>query len=369
MITFQNDGKISLEHAEIADVFSITVKRILVAPLDWGLGHCTRIIPVVHDLRQKGHEVILAACGPGAVLLRSHFPDLLLLDDIPSYHITYPDHGSFVMHFLLKTPSLIKAIHAENKWLEGVVEKYKIDEVYSDNRYGLNHRHVRCRLITHQLNIPAPWYVSPWVRMMSSHYFDKFDQILVPDFNHAMNLSGALSHGRETSSKVKYIGPLSRFTLKDHSNIKPTVIYDCVAMISGPEPSRAEFEKALLLYLAETPFKCLLIQGKPDEPHQSTQGNIHVVNHLPDEELISVLKSAGLVICRSGYSSIMDLHALGLRAMLVPTPGQAEQIYLADYHHTAGRHIRVRQNELSAEKIQQVMKRINFAPWITQKQM
>lgn len=345
------------------------MKKILVAPLDWGLGHCTRVIPVVRNLREKGHEVILAACGSGAVLLRDQFPDLLLLDDIPSYQITYPDHGSFVLHFLMKTPSLFKVINAENKWLAAIVKKHGIEEVYSDNRYGLYHRDVKCKLITHQLNIPAPWYVLPWVRMLTGHYFDKFDQILVPDYNHAMNLSGALSHGREVSRKVKYIGPLSRFGQSNEETKQPQNVFDCVALISGPEPARSEFERILLLHLGKTPFKSLIIQGKPDVTYSAVNGDVQIINHLPDDELIAVLKSAGLIICRSGYSTIMDLHALELRAMLVPTPGQAEQIYLADYHNTAGRHFRVRQKELSPEKIEQVMKRINFAPWITQKQM
>lgn len=337
--------------------------------MDWGLGHCTRIIPLVQDLLAKNNEVILAACGPGVAILKSHFPKLLLLDDIPSYRITYPDHGFFTMHFLLRSPSFMRAVSAEHQWLNAAVERYSIDEVYSDNRYGLYHKKIKCKLITHQLNIPAPWFLLPFVRMMASHYFEKFDQILVPDYNHGMNLSGALSHGKYESGRVKFIGPLSRFHKVDSIDVSGNDAYDCVAVISGPEPARGLFEELLFKELQKTGLKSLLIQGKPDEKKDVVLGNVRVVNHLTDDELVKNLMSSGLIICRSGYSTIMDLHALDLRAMLVPTPGQAEQIYLADYHHTADRHLRVRQNELNAEKIIQVKKRINFATWSTRKQM
>lgn len=337
------------------------------APLDWGLGHATRVVPLIRDLQDKGHEVLIGACGESAVLLKSFFPKLTILDDIPSYGITYPQHGFLSVHFALKSPSILRAIAKEKKWLDRVIDQYNIEYVYSDNRYGLNNKRVECKLITHQLDIPAPILLKPFVRLMTGHYFDLFDQILVPDFNKGMNLSGKLSHGRDITTRVKYIGPLSRFngiSVDKHTAINQ---YQCVALISGPEPTRTYFEEILRREIAITGLKALIIQGKPSLPKDTTEGNVRTVNHLPDDVLASVLKQAGLIISRSGYSTIMDLHALDLQAMLVPTPGQAEQVYLAEYHHTANKHLRVRQNELTAERILQTRKRLNFAAWSTQK--
>ena len=50
--------------------------------------------------------------------------------------------------------------------------------------------------------------------------------------------------------------------------------------------------------------------------------------------MIAIINGAKKIISRSGYSSIMDYHALGCleKVEMIATPGQTEQEYLQDLH-------------------------------------
>ena len=54
-------------------------KKVLIAPLDWGLGHATRCIPVITALLELGYHVTIATDGPHAIILREAFPNLTFL--------------------------------------------------------------------------------------------------------------------------------------------------------------------------------------------------------------------------------------------------------------------------------------------------
>ena len=317
---------------------------ILVAPLDWGLGHATRCAVLIDRWLEEGHEVILASNGRSAAWLQQRYPQLEVLTDIPDYAVTYPNAGSMVVHFAKQLPRLIRVVRDENRWLERIVTERNIDSVYSDNRYGLHHQRVPCTLITHQLYVRVPWWSKALVQGIFNRYLTRFQSIWVPDYEQGNTLSGALSHGGSWDDRVQYIRPLSRFAVPERSR---RAAQRLVALISGPEPSRTAFEQQLRGLLIETGHSALLILGRPDKATHEVHGNLTIINHLPDEQLALVLKQAQLVICRSGYSTIMDLEALDVRAMLVPTPGQTEQEYLAKYHAKLGRHDMISQQELS----------------------
>ncbi|MFN5621009.1 MAG: glycosyltransferase, partial [Flavobacteriales bacterium] len=303
-----------------------TPKNIWVAPLDWGLGHATRCVPLINRLLAEGHHVYLASNGRSARWLANYFPKLEVHTDIPDYAVTYPISGSMQFHFLKESPRLLRVIRAEHDWLAQFAERHAIDEVYSDNRYGLYHERIPCFIITHQLFIRAPWYARRLLYWMTHHYIQRFDQCLVPDYEGAVNLSGELSHGRGVPQNVRYIGPQSRFSEVFAEENVPC--YDVVALISGPEPTRSEFQRQLLHRLLGSQRSALMVCGTPDESFDRQEGNVRLVSHLPDAQLAGVLKSAGHIICRPGYSTIMDLHVLGCKAEFIPTPGQTEQEYL-----------------------------------------
>ena len=129
-------------------------KNILIAPLNWGLGHASRCIPIVRQHIEEGNRVILASDGESLLLLQKEFPNLET-EELPSYGINYPKGRQLIWHLLKMSSRILQTIKSENKVLEGLVEKYDLDLIISDNRLGMYHKGVLSIYITHQTNIQA----------------------------------------------------------------------------------------------------------------------------------------------------------------------------------------------------------------------
>ncbi len=303
-------------------------QRVLIAPLHWGLGHATRCVPLIERELQAGHEVIVSANGAPRAFLEPRFPGLRFVD-IPFMTITYPADGNMVRHFFWRGPKLLKSIWNEHRWLQRWVRKEKIDRVISDSRFGLWTRHCHCVFVTHQLEIRSPQFQG-LINRLNRWVMNHFDEVWIPDFEAFPGLAGELSHPKMKQTNAKYIGPLSRF----EKGGEPTESkhWQTVAIISGPEPQRSHFETQLVRDFIEQETHALVLRGKPDETETRDLGNLKVVGHLEDEAFALELGRAERVVARSGYSTIMDLHALGVKADYVPTPGQTEQEYLAELH-------------------------------------
>lgn len=306
------------------------VPHILISPLDWGLGHATRCIPIIYSLIANGATVFVAAEGAVASLIKKEFPQIKILP-LSGYCVHYSKKGSFFsFKLLLQIPRLLFVIYKEHKWLKKAIKLYKLDAVISDNRPGLYSKAIHSIYITHQLSIKTGNRFTEWVAQKIHYFFiNRFSECWVPDNDTGNDLAGKLSHPSIMPLKpVKYIGPLSRFNKKETEKK-----YDLLISISGPEPQRTIFEKLLLSQLQVFNGKVLLVRGLPEETITSNMevDGIEMVNHLSSEELSAALQQSKMVICRSGYTSVMDLMALQQKAILVPTPGQTEQEYLADY--------------------------------------
>lgn len=306
-------------------------KRILVAPLDWGLGHATRCLPVVAQLLALGAKPVLAAEGAPLAILREAFPKLEYIQ-FPGYRITYPKSGKMVGHMAKKLPGLLRTIRWEHRQLDMMVREMQLDGVISDNRYGLWNDKIPCVLITHQIFIRSPWFEG-WIHNRTRGLLQHFDHCWIPDWKGKNNFSGDLSHGKGQPDNIEFIGPLSRFAAKPLS-VVPDQFWPIVGLISGPEPQRTELENLLKAQLTELNQPALLIRGKADKGSQNyqTEGQLTVVNHLAAPVLSGILKAAQTLICRPGYSTLMDLAALGKTAIVIPTPGQTEQEYLGQLH-------------------------------------
>jgi predicted glycosyltransferase len=87
---------------------------------------------------------------------------------------------------------------------------------------------------------------------------------------------------------------------------------------------------------------------------------IKVFNHLPADELRQEIERAEWVISRCGYSTIMDLVALQKKALLIPTPAQTEQEYLAAYLHRKHIAFTTSQKNFSLPGILAEAKEFNF---------
>ncbi|MEQ8908335.1 MAG: glycosyltransferase [Vicingaceae bacterium] len=307
-------------------------KRVLLAPLDWGLGHASRCIPIIKQLQSKDIEVIIAADRQPLKLLREAFPKLEFVR-LRGMDVKYPKKLPMSLFMALSAPKFFETIDFEHQVLQDIVENYQIDGVISDNRYGLYHPDIPSVLITHQLFIQAP-FLKSILKKLTERYAEKFNCCWVPDFPDSPNLSGQLSHQESPLNNVRFVGPLSRFSeyKNNHSNKKKG--RDLMVILSGPEPSRSEFEKRLLPQLEKMKVEVLLVRGlvgQKEHTQALEKGKVEVVNHLGSREMFQEIQSSELILCRSGYSSVMDLAALGKKALLVPTPGQTEQEYLAAY--------------------------------------
>jgi UDP-N-acetylglucosamine transferase subunit ALG13 len=301
---------------------------VLVAPLDWGLGHATRCIPVIRELITQGARVSIASSGSQRSLLEMEFPELEFLE-LPGYQVRYRRGFMLKWGLLLRIPAILKQIRRENQWLASILETRKIDLVISDNRYGLHHPIPFCIFLTHQLSIRSGLgsLFDQLLLKWNYRFIRKFSLCWVPDWPGEVSLAGKLSHPSGTAPfPIVYIGPLSRILPMPVEVEKNSLLI----LISGPEPHRSEFEKIIFNQLAHQSWKCTVVRGLPGygQPAPHFREGIRVVNHLPSAALNRIMCSSEIIITRSGYSSIMDLVQLGKKAILVPTPGQTEQEYL-----------------------------------------
>ena len=314
--------------------------KILLAPLNWGLGHATRCIPLIRQFLAEGDEVVLAGDGDSIMLLRKTFPDLRIVD-LPSLELRYTHNAQQRGFYLRAIPALIRFTLADHYYLRQLLAREHFDRVISDNRFGLFSREVHCTYITHQLYPILPKrlrIVQPIARALHALIYRRYSEVWVPDYaDSTHNLAGDLAHGGAFDQYARYIGPLSRFSqyideegtkvcqANDHT-------YPVVAILSGLEPQRTYFEQALIADLKDAADRTLIVRGKIGVPTTVTQiGNITLVPHMSDEQLMRFMHDAQKIIVRSGYSTIMDLAILGLldKAYFYPTPGQSEQEYLA----------------------------------------
>ena len=327
---------------------SLAGKKLLVIPLDWGLGHATRCVPVIRDLLKSNCEVWLAGEGTQEKLLREEFSSLPFLP-LKGYRIKYGKSG-FTGKILLQVPSILRSIKEENKWLKEQVIKHGFEAVISDNRYGLYHENIFSVFITHQLCIKSS--LGKWsekiLQQWNYKFINRFNECWVPDEEGGNNLAGELSHSLKLPSiLLKYIGPLSRFEKKNSDEMGNHLLI----ILSGPEPQRTILENKVVDQIVNYPGTATIVRGLPGERNIIPSTNtIHFYNHLSSEELNAEAIKAEFIISRSGYSTIMDIAALQKKSILIPTPGQTEQEYLGNYLVKKQFAFCVAQNDFSLRK-------------------
>ena len=309
---------------------------ILVAPLNWGLGHASRCIPLIQRFLDEGNEVIIGGDGESLLLLRKHFPQLRVLPLAP-LQLKYSKGKSQVGAMLRSLPKLIKSAIQDHYILKNCLRTTHIDKIVSDNRFGLYNAGVHCVYITHQVHIRLPkgWrWAEKIADALHARVYNRYNELWIPDReDEAQSLGGALSHPAPETIETHYIGPLSRFE-RPLEEAKTDWKADVAAVLSGLEPQRSMIEKEIIARYEGKEEEVVIVQGKAGAPKTRIRhGNITLVPHLGDEELAGLLKGARPIIARSGYSTIMDLDTLGLleKSDLVPTPGQPEQEYLLTF--------------------------------------
>ncbi len=301
-------------------------KRILICPLDWGLGHATRCIPIIRLLLDRGAEVIIAADNRPLELLKKEFPTLQFIA-FKGYEINYSKSDSLILSMLFSIPKILRGIKNEHNELDKIIDEHHIDVVISDNRYGCWNKKVKSIFITHQLMVKTP-FGEKLLHNKIQNFIKNFDECWIPDYEDENNLSGDLSHKYPIPSNAFFIGPLSRFVNRE----TPKIEYDILAVVSGPEPQRSVFERIVTEQIYQRNLKALIVYGLPNKMiKMEEKQNVKMVSHLLSKDLENSILKSKIIIARSGYSTIMDLASLGKKAIFIPTPGQTEQEYLAEY--------------------------------------
>jgi uncharacterized protein (TIGR00661 family) len=317
-------------------------KRILVAPLDWGIGHATRCIPIINALISQNYDVVLAADGRPLHLLSREFPNLEMIR-FSGYNIKYHSYLPMSISMLLQIPKLLWSINKENQTIKQIVKNYKIDGIISDNRFGLFCNDVPTVFVTHQLEIQSPYFTSS-IRDLNYKYINNFDVCWIMD-DKKINLAGSLSTPKVLPKNNVYIGMQSRFEKSETEKE-----YDFLAIVSGPEPQRTILEKGLIKALKNREEKSLIVLGKPEMNTNEKLGNLTIKSYLSAKDLNTAILQSELIICRPGYSTVMDLAKLEKKAFFIPTPGQTEQEYLANNFMREGICFSQKQSKFDFEK-------------------
>ncbi len=298
----------------------------LVTPLNWGLGHASRCVPIIQYLIEKEIRIVVASDGEALLYLKKEFPQLTF-EELPSYGVKYTEGSNFLQNILKQLPKFIKAIHEENHVVDTLIQKHNISKIISDNRYGCYNKDTKNILITHQLcpNLKGWWRSLNWpIEQILRLQYDNFNMVWIPD-DEINNLSGILSS--LPIADKQFIGVLSRFI-----NIKETVLKnEILVILSGVEPQRTILEAKIIDQLKSINKNAVIVSGIGEgDEMENISTNITKYQRLSTNALAHLISESKYIVCRAGYSSIMDLAVLGKKALLIPTPGQIEQEYLAE---------------------------------------
>lgn len=314
--------------------------KILICPLNWGLGHATRCVPLIRKFMNEGHEVVIAVDGFPLELLKQQFPSFQFIE-LPSYRVRYSSGKSQIPAMLGNLPFIAFGVYKEHRWLQRLIKTEHFDQIISDNRFGLWNKNLNSVYITHQLMIKMPTslkFLEPIAWYLHRAFILRYNECWIPDSEGDENLSGDLSHLYPFPPNYRFVGVLSRF--QGLENTPPSTDFDVVAIVSGIEPQRSIFENQITERFRNSDKNVLILRGKPQQNTVTEKsGNITLVSHLEDKQLAAILKGTDKIICRSGYSGIMDLKTLNClhKTEFSPTPGQTEQEYLYSIHSTGKR--------------------------------
>lgn len=313
------------------------------------MGHAARCVPLIKQLQQQQNDVVVACTSQQRKFLEQEVNGVEFVT-LFGYNMCYAKILPLWVKILTQVPKLFSVVRKENKWLTNYLKKNKIDVIISDNRFGFYNENVESVFITHQLNVQAPFFENA-INRINSSFIKKYNACWVPDYvEEEKRLSGILSN-KNNIKNIIFIGPLSRFEKKEVQQKK----YDVLILLSGPEPQRTVLEEKLISALANTSYKIALVRGCFSERAQKLPSNFYTINVASSQQIKEFFDESGKIICRSGYSTLMDLDALGLKALLIPTPGQSEQEYLASYWQDKFACTYLEQKNISEESIKKFM--------------
>ena len=326
--------------------------KILVCPLNWGLGHATRVVPIIEQLNEQKFNVWIATSKDALGFLKKQFPEINYID-FPNYKVKYSASNNQIFRFLISIPKIITGTIKEHLQIKKIIKENKFDIIISDNRYGLWNRSTYNVFITHQLNIKLPVGLKtfePILKKIVKKCINRYDECWIPDFKGENSIAGELANPCNGIKNLYYIGLLSRYKKQNETVFIENEI-DILFILSGPEPQRTIFENIIFNQIKTRKEKFVLVRGTTKK--RTNIYHFPVYDLVDTETLLSLIVKSKTVVCRAGYSSIMDLIALNKNAIIVPTPGQTEQEYLAEHLKNKGFFNSVKQKEFTIDTLQQ----------------
>ena len=320
---------------------------ILLAPLDWGLGHTVRCIPIIKELLGLGCAVIVACNSEQKSFLRIEFPSLRFVE-LGGYDVSYGrTRWLTLLKLLWQIPKILTRIKQEKIWLDQFLASNKVDAVISDNRYGLFTTKAPCIFITHQLQVKTGLgkFADRLTQRSLYRLINRFTACWVPDWKEKdISAAGDLSHPAHFPDiPLFYIGCLSRFEYCPNESAPDNIL----VILSGPEPQRSILENVISSQLQDFHGMTTIVRGVNDSSSRPYAGKINAIDNASREHLNELICNARVIICRSGYTSVMDILKLGKKSILIPTPGQAEQEYLGNHLRNRNLACVARQEELN----------------------
>lgn len=308
---------------------TIQHKRILLAPLDWGLGHATRCIPLLHWLLANSNDITIACNAAQKAIFLKEFKCINFLE-LRGYEIRYATRKRLLPFVIIsQIPKILFRIYKEHRWLQNILQDNSFDIILSDNRYGLYTNQAYTIFITHQLQIQTPKFFTRIVQVINYSFINRFNTCWVPDYGEWPGLAGSLSHPKVLPKiPIHYIGPLTRIKPLE----KMGIVYKWLLILSGPEPQRTILETKLLIWMRTHTQPCVLLRGIPNPTHTQyihVPAHCSVINYASTEEIEHLLQISKYLISRSGYTTIMEMINTGMNCIFIPTPAQTEQEYLA----------------------------------------
>lgn len=298
--------------------------KILISPLPWGYGHALRLIPIIFAVK-KNHSVIVATNSELKKIILKNIPDIEVIE-VPSVKIFYASNGFlFYISMFLNAFKILILFFKNRLWLKNFLKKNSIDLIISDNNYGFYSKKIRSILIVHHINIILkPPFLNTFVNCVNKFFINKFDEILIPD-DPFLRFTQHLSNPDTLKIPFSYIGICSQFQILNNKNYYLTQ-YEVACILSGPEPQKSLLESIFIKTFSKTNLKTIIVGASVTK---IISANLVVMPFSDSNFLKYIIQSSKIVVARAGYSTIMDLIYLKKTAILIPTPYQTEQIYLA----------------------------------------
>lgn len=332
-------------------------RRNLITVLDWGLGHASRSLALAARLENNGEQVAFASAGNALLMLKNERPDLKHYE-LPAYNIDYQS-SNMIVNMSRQLLKIIRVVWQEKRVLAKIIQEEQYDRIISDSRFGCYARNTPSIMLTHQLQ---PIFDLPLVGRIYRWFLNKhFTAFWVPDQAGQNRMSGQLS-SQSGYTNVSFIGPLSRLKKPETTKVEH---YDLLALLSGPEPQRSYLENIITKALMNGKGRYIIVAGQPEKKYESPQlttstgGSIERISYSDATQTACLLAGAEKIICRSGYSTLMDFESLEVTGeiILVPTPGQTEQVYLAQVWSALGKATSCAQENLATLLVQNHLSR------------